>query len=82
MFVAACILGGSTVLLELSLVKRIKPIHDLIKKQALLGLVFSVILAFGLGFIFGAHGVTVMLAALIGIVITQPYYMWLGRKVK
>lgn len=74
MFVAAMVLGIATTVVELSLFCRIKAVKNIVERNALFGVAYSVALALFLGAVFGAHGVTVMLAAMGSMVVTMPIY--------
>lgn len=74
-------LGTATALVELYIFARFGLLRQLIERWVWLGIVFSFALAIVLCAVFGAHGVTVMFAGFVSLIITQPIYMvWAAKE--
>jgi len=78
-FVSWLMLGLFTAFIELRLALVSRFLRELFAKSAVLGIAFSIALSLGIGALFGAAGVTVMIIAVVCMTITQPVYMILSK---
>jgi hypothetical protein len=79
LLMAALILGVASAMLELVLYMRVASLRALIKRWEVLGLFLSLLISALLGMVFGAAGLTVMIAGVVSTVFTQPVYFLYNR---
>lgn len=80
LLIAALILALATAFLEIRIMRRVKFLQALTQRFGAFGILMSLFLAVILGTIFGAAGLTVMIAGVVGTAFTQPYHSWQHRK--
>lgn len=82
LIIAGMLLGVISAFIELSLVRSMPWLLNLIIKVRFLplGLVFSLMLSIMLGYAFSAVGLTAMIAGAASTVMTQPYYEYKRRE--
>lgn len=74
----AVLLAIGSAFLEFKLVKSIPLLEKLNRKSLFFGLAFSILLSAGLGVVFGAAGVVVMLGGILSSALTEP--VWAFRR--
>jgi hypothetical protein len=70
----ALLLAAASVYVELKLVKSVPGLKKLVERFGLVGLAMSLALSVFLGGIFGAAGVTIMIAGMCSTAVTAPIY--------
>ncbi len=85
MFLTIIILGVlAACAFEALVMKKVPPLYNLCKKAPIVGVAASIIISMGIGHIFGAAGMVVMVMGLISTVVTAPFYFaanaWENRK--
>lgn len=74
MFTAILIIAIACIVLELSIVAKVKALREFIIRHPVVGIVFSILLTWFIGFLFAVTGTTVMGAAVISTAITGMVY--------
>lgn len=75
----AIMLAAASIYVELKLVKSVPGLKKLVERFGFVGLVMSLALSVILGGIFGAAGVTIMLAGMCSTMVTAPLYRLRGE---
>lgn len=68
------ILTFASVVLEMFLVKKVKPLRWISHKSAVVGIIMSMALSWALGLIFGIAGLTAGIAGILSTVISEPIH--------
>jgi hypothetical protein len=74
LFAMMLVLTFASVVLEMFLVKKIRPLKWLNRKSAIVGIVMSMALSWALGLIFGIAGLTAGIAGVLSTVISEPIH--------
>ena len=74
----AILLALGSAFLEFKLVKSLKFLDKLNSKSMFFGIMFSIVLSAGLGMVFGAAGLVVMMGGILSSAITEP--IWAIRR--
>lgn len=74
LFAMMLVLTFASVVLELFLVKKIRPLRWLNHKSAIVGIIMSMALSWALGLIFGIAGLTAGIAGVLSTVVSEPIH--------